>query len=149
MSNYPNGTFNVRVYGIYLKNKKLLVSDELFNGINMTKFPGGGLKYGEGTVDCLKREFLEEFGFEIEIIEHFYTTDYFQKALFFNNTQLISIYYLIDILSENNIPNLNYNVEASEEKPQILRLSSIDRLSSEDFTFPIDKKVVEMIKQRF
>lgn len=149
MPNYPSGTFNVRVYGIFMKDGKLLISDELFNGIKMTKFPGGGLQYGEGTIDCLKREFVEEFGFKIEVVEHFYTTDYFQKALFFEETQLISIYYLIDILSVNNIPTIQHNVEASEENPQILRFTALDEVNSNDFTFPIDQKVVEMIKQRF
>jgi len=149
MSNYPNGTFNLRVYGIYINDGKLLISDELFNGIKMTKFPGGGLKYGEGTVECLEREFMEEFGYKIEVKEHFYTTDYFQKALYFEKTQLISIYYIIDIISENNIPILNKHNEATEKEPQILRLSPINQLSVEDFTFPIDQKVVEMIKSRF
>ncbi len=149
MSNYPNGTFNLRVYGIYINDGKLLISDELFNGIKMTKFPGGGLQYGEGTLECLEREFMEEFGYKIEVKEHLYTTDYFQKALYFEKTQLISIYYIIDIISENNIPTLTKHIEATEKEPQILRLTPINQLSVEDFTFPIDQKVVEMIKSRF
>jgi len=44
----------------------------------MTKFPGGGLQFGEGTIDCIKREFREELGCEIGVLKHFYTTDYFQ-----------------------------------------------------------------------
>ena len=73
----PN--FNIRVYGILLdKNKRVLISDEFIRGNYFTKFPGGGLEFGEGTRDCLKREFKEETGLDVEIKEHIYTTDFFQ-----------------------------------------------------------------------
>ena len=53
--------FNIRVYGILMTdNKEVLVSDEIIRGNYYTKFCGGGLEIGEGTIDCLKREFLEE-----------------------------------------------------------------------------------------
>jgi len=54
---------------------KVLVSDEFRLGIFMTKFPGGELNFGEGTKDCLRREFMEELNTEIDIISHYYTTD--------------------------------------------------------------------------
>lgn len=69
--------FNVRVYGILLDNeKRLLVSDEFIRGAYITKLPGGGLEFGEGTRDCLKREFKEETGLDVTIGEHIYTTDF-------------------------------------------------------------------------
>lgn len=94
-----SGKFIIRVYGIVLNNEKeVLLTDEFQMGIKMTKFPGGGMNFGEGAIDCLKREFSEECnGQEIENIRHFYTTDFFQKALFFDNHQLISIYFLVDL----------------------------------------------------
>ena len=53
--------FNVRVYGILINDRnELLVSDELIKGIRFTKFPGGGLEWGEGIEACLKREFIED-----------------------------------------------------------------------------------------
>lgn len=79
------GSFNIRVYAIIFNanSDSILLSDEFRMGMRMSKFPGGGLHYGEGTIDCLMREAIEEFGEEIEIVSHFYTTDYFQKAFFF------------------------------------------------------------------
>ena len=68
----------VRVYGIWINDdSQILLSDEYYDGAYFTKFPGGGLELGEGVLDCLKREWKEELGVEIENIRHFYTTDFF------------------------------------------------------------------------
>src|SRR5215203_25897 len=63
--------FNIRVYGILINEKKqVLVSDEFIRGSYYTKFPGGGLEFGEGTRDCLQREFMEEMNLKVEVGEH-------------------------------------------------------------------------------
>jgi hypothetical protein len=49
-------SFTIRVYGLLIHNGFMLVSDELIRGHRITKFPGGGLEFGEGTKDCLIRE---------------------------------------------------------------------------------------------
>src|SRR5829696_4532291 len=86
--------FNLRVYGVLINEKKqVLVSDELIRGAAITKFPGGGLEFGEGTRDCLKREFQEEMALEVEVRDHIYTTDFFQLSAFNPSHQIISIYY--------------------------------------------------------
>nr|MCU0376467.1 NUDIX domain-containing protein [Chitinophagaceae bacterium] len=60
--------FNVRVYGILINEQgELLVADEKIRGGYYTKFPGGGLEFGEGTRDCLVREFQEELGLKVEV----------------------------------------------------------------------------------
>ena len=85
--------FNIRVYGLVINDREeLLVTDEFRAGMKMTKLPGGGLIWGEGIHDCLKREFKEELNCSIDILEHFYTTDFFQISAFNNEHQLISIY---------------------------------------------------------
>src|SRR3990170_7997704 len=91
--------FNVRVYGILLgPDNSVLVSDEYIRGAYYTKFPGGGLEFGEGTRDCLKREFKEEMDLEVEIGDHIYTTDFFQLSAFNPGHQIISIYYFAKAL---------------------------------------------------
>ena len=91
--------FNIRVYGLLIHNHNILVSDEFRMNTLMTKFPGGALEFGEGTIDCLKREFMEELNTKIDIIRHFYTTDYYQPTKLLPATmQLISIYYLVECL---------------------------------------------------
>jgi len=75
--------FTIRVYGILLNNKKqVLVSDEHIRGSYYTKFPGGGLELGEGTRDCLAREFMEEMNLKVEVGNHIYTTDFYQMSAF-------------------------------------------------------------------
>src|ERR1700744_6854 len=97
-------SFNVRVYGILMNDRgEVLVSDEQEYGMRFTKFPGGGLEYGEGLTEGLKREFIEECNAEIVIVSHFYTTDFFVKSAF-NDTQVISIYYLVKNISELTFP---------------------------------------------
>src|SRR5215217_4020233 len=97
--------FNVRVYGILINEQnELLVSDEYIRGGYFTKFPGGGLEFGEGTRDCLKREFIEEMNLNVEVGEHIYTTDFFQLSAFNNNHQIVSIYYFVKALEPIKAP---------------------------------------------
>jgi ADP-ribose pyrophosphatase YjhB (NUDIX family) len=80
--------FNIRVYGLLINhNQEILLSDEELNGKRFTKFPGGGLEFGEGLLEGLKREFMEECNMEIEINSHFYTTDFFVQSIFGGGTE--------------------------------------------------------------
>ncbi|GAO29542.1 NUDIX hydrolase [Geofilum rubicundum] len=140
--------FNIRVYGICIRKGHVLLSDELFNGIKMTKFPGGGLDYGEGTIDCLRREFEEEKIGVITAIEHFYTTDFFQPALFFEATQLLSIYYRVEVQTSREFPMSDEVLATNLPEPQKLRWASIAQLQPEVLTFPIDRVVVQLLKDQ-
>src|SRR3954471_21402354 len=97
--------FNIRVYGILIgENKQVLVSDEFIRGDYYTKFPGGGLEFGEGTRDCLKREFMEEMNLDVAVGEHLYTTDFYQMSAFNPKLQIISIYYYVQQLQPIAVP---------------------------------------------
>lgn len=139
--------FNVRVYGILIQDGKLLVSDEYIKGHNITKLPGGGLEFGEGTIECLVREFKEELNLDIEVISHFYTTDFFVNSAFSSNSQVISIYYLVDAKEklEFNISTKVFDFKHVKEGAQSMRWVSLNKMSENDFTFIIDKKVAEML----
>lgn len=141
--------FTIRIYGIYIQNKKLLITDEYRLGMFMTKLPGGGLEYGESTIDCLKREIREEMNMQIKDIKHFYTTDFFQTAIGIDKQiQLISIYYTFDFDEEKNI---TFETEKKEIQPidgyQSFRMIDISTSNENEFTFPIDKHVFNLIKK--
>ncbi|GET27848.1 NUDIX hydrolase [Prolixibacter sp. SD074] len=146
-----NGNFTIRVYGLLLQDRNVLLIDEFQLGRPMTKFPGGGLEYGEGTIDCLRREFREELQQEIRDIEHFYTTDFYQQAQFFENTQLLSIYYKAEfanqlkpgfaVESKPNYSDLHKNGDMH------FRWCPIENIKQQ-LSFPIDKRIGEMLQHR-
>lgn len=149
--------FNLRVYGILLdENRRVLVSDEYIRGNYYTKFPGGGLEFGEGTRDCLKREFMEEMGLRISVGEHIYTTDYFQMSAFNPEHQIISIYYFVNALELIKAPirlepfefdEREMKMYAETGETETFRFIKWDVFSSETVTLPIDKLVAKMIKE--
>ena len=99
--------FNIRVYGILINEaKQVLVSDEYIRGNYYTKFPGGGLEFGEGTRDCLQREFMEEMNLKVRVADHLYTTDFYQESAFLPGHQIISIYYYAQALEPITAPLL-------------------------------------------
>ena len=147
----PN-IFNVRVYGILINNRKqVLVTDELRYGHRITKFPGGGLKFGEGIIDCLKRECMEELSLDVEVKEHFYTTDFFQPSAFNPEHQVISIYYFIYAKDPERIDVKSKAFEFDEEQEgaQIFRWVELSTLTESEFTFPIEKKVANLLHEKF
>ena len=148
--------FNVRVYGVLIdKEKGVLVSDELIRGKMYTKFPGGGLEYGEGTRDCLKREFLEEMDLKIEVKDHLYTTDFFQESAFKAGDQIISIYYYASSLDSIVFPLTNIektekdSVQSPHADQETFRFIPFKELSEKELDLPIDKIVAEIVMKRF
>ncbi|MGQ8336539.1 NUDIX domain-containing protein [Sunxiuqinia sp. A32] len=142
--------FNIRVYGIFENEQdEILITDEFQLDTKMTKFPGGGLKFGEGTIECLKREMLEECQQEIGQIKHFYTTDFYQKALYFKDHQLISIYYKAKLKAPINFKISHQPFDFNEMKNgnQSFRWVKRKNLNSPEFTFPIDKHVATLLKE--
>jgi 8-oxo-dGTP pyrophosphatase MutT (NUDIX family) len=150
MDNINIKHFNIRVYGILINDQEeVLLTDEFRLGQRMTKFPGGGLEFGEGPIDCIKREALEEFGQPVEVTGHFYTTGFFQKALFYEDHQLISIYYRIRLLAPPTfgISKKAFDFEVETEGAQSFRWKPVAQLSTDDVSFPVDKKVVQLLHE--
>ena len=143
--------FNVRVYGLLInQDNEVLVSDEEEYGVRFSKFPGGGLEFGEGLLDGLKREFVEECDAEIDIIRHFYTTDFFEKSSF-NERQVISIYYLVREKAPLTLAFKTkiYDFDSTGKILQAFRWVKIEALNIDDITFRTDKVVGEMLKKEF
>jgi len=132
---------NVRVYACVVKDKKVLTLFEEYAGEPLMKFPGGGLEYGEGLTDCLKREFEEELNVHIEIVEHLYTQEDFLISRFKENEQLLTIYYMVNIINEEDFIILD---------PCIEKIDWVSIDSTENpFSLPIDKIVFDKLKEKF
>jgi 8-oxo-dGTP diphosphatase len=151
--------FNVRVYGILIgERKKVLVSDEFIRGQYYTKFPGGGLEFGEGTRDCLKREFKEEMDLEVKVGDHLYTTDFFQLSAFHPGQQILSIYYFAEALEPIRVPlrsspfdfdERELKVYEETKETETFRFIDWDLFREESVTLPIDKVVAGILKERY
>ena len=152
-------SFNIRVYGVLInEQKQVLVSDEYIRGSYYTKFPGGGLELGEGTRDCLKREFKEEMDLEVEIGAHLYTTDFYQVSAFNPEHQIISIYYLVKALEDIKVPLRTKEFDFDEQQMEVYNKTKMTEtfrfinwavFSPEKVTLPIDKIVASLVKEKF
>ncbi len=148
--------FNIRVYGILINEKQqVLVSDEFIRGAYITKFPGGGLEFGEGTRECLAREFMEEMNLKVKVTEHIYTTDFYQQSAFNAAHQIISIYYFAEALEPITAPlrSKPFDFDATQLKmyeetgeTETFRFINWEDFSEETVSLPIDKIVANLIK---
>lgn len=146
---------NIRVYGILInEQKQVLVSDEYIRSMYITKFCGGGLEQGEGTRDCLKREFMEEMNLEVEVTNHIYTTDFYQPSSFRKGDQIISIYYYVNPLQPITAPLRTAPFQFDEREMKMYNETGetetfrfIDRkdFNADCMTLPIDKIVAGII----
>ncbi len=143
--------FTIRVYGILLLNGRVLVADELIKGQRITKFPGGGLEYGEGLKDCMIREIQEEIGVEACDVEHFYTTDFFQQSAFHSSPmQVVSVYYTFSVKEPNSISVVTepFNGVAGPGDQEVFRWLKLDGSKEEDLSLAIDRVVWRMLRGR-
>ena len=142
-------SFTIRVYGLLInKNKQVLISDEFRDGFLFTKFPGGGLEFGEGISSALMREYREEMELDITVESLFYVNDHLQISAFNNQMQLISFYYFV---TTNEIENLTFDayeipLKKNGEKQ---RWYPINNHLEDLLTFPLDKIVASKLNEMF
>lgn len=133
-----------------IESGRVLVSDEFIKRNKVTKFPGGGLEFGEGIKDCLIREFKEELALDIEVTEHFYTTDFYVASAFDPSSQVISVYYRVKAIGKTSFATSeNPHDYEKKEGAQSLRWIPLGTLKESDFTLIIDRKVGEMLARQF
>jgi 8-oxo-dGTP pyrophosphatase MutT (NUDIX family) len=145
----------VRIYGILIDSAHgLLVSDEFIRGDYFTKLPGGGLEFGEGTRDCLIREFKEETGLDVTVGDHIYTTDFYQPSAFRAGDQILSIYYYVSPVSLSQLQTRSIAFDFKPEEiadkngqAEHTRWIPLKDLSEEAMSLPIDKIVINKILQ--
>lgn len=132
--------FNIRVYAVCIHDTRLLTLKEPFAGRMVTKMPGGGLEFGEGTVACLKREFKEELNLEIEVLDCFYIQEDFVASLAKDQKQLITLYFHAKILDMENLQLLD---------EQIQEIVWTDLYDENPFTLPVDQVVFRKLQAKY
>jgi len=143
--------FNVRVYGLLINDRQeILISDEQESGMQFSKFPGGGLEFGEGLLEGLRREFMEECNMEVEVVKHFYTTDFFIKSIF-NGSQLVAVYYFVkgELPTNMVFKTKPFDFDGESDVLQSFRWIKIADLKKEDLTFALDQYVVELLLKEY
>ncbi|MHA6697829.1 NUDIX domain-containing protein [Chryseobacterium sp. A301] len=132
--------FNIRIYGLCLKDGHLLALHEMYAGEKLLKLPGGGLEFKEGSIECLEREFLEELNLKIDRIEHFYTQEEFVVSRFRKNEQLFTVYYTCELTNESDL---------LIKEPSIEKVEWISLREENPFLLPVDQKVFALLTQKF
>ena len=145
MENKEVKRFNLRVYGLLIVNNSVLITDEHRGGVQMTKFPGGGLEKGEGLMDGLIREFEEELEIAVNVTDFYYVNEFLQISAFNPTDQLLSFYYRVETNQLDRIPTIETKRQLLPNE-QTFRWVDLEELHADLFTFPIDKVVAEKLK---
>lgn len=125
-------------------SNELLLAEEFHFDMFMRKFPGGGLQFGEGPEDALRRELKEELDIEVQIGRHLHTTDIFIPSVFNADHQVLGIYYEVAVPPglEARFRDLNRNNWKNGDVT--FNWKSLDEIRSADLTFPMDIRALEV-----
>lgn len=138
----------LRAYGLLLHDDAVLVADELIMGQRITKFPGGGLEFGEGLKDCLVREIREEIGVEAVDVRHYYTTDFFQQSAFHSTPmQVVSVYFKFSVAEPSAIPVVAepFSGISGPGDQEVFRWLRLETSQLSSLSLPIDRVVWGML----
>ncbi len=135
-------SFNIRVYGLLVQQGQVLVSYEQFRGLDLVKFPGGGVEFGESPLACLQREFYEELNIRsFSATQLFHIPEQVIASRFRASDQIIPIYYLVWLRQMHNFTHTEHR----------LRWHALagDKLSQPAFTFAQDQVVFDLLCEQF
>ena len=93
---------------------------------------------------------MEECNLDVDVIGHFYTTDFFIQSAF-NDSQVISVYYIVNPISELQLDFRDTPFDFGKEGDllQAFRWKDLHELGTHDVTFPTDQRVVELLKEKW
>lgn len=131
-------SFNIRAYALCINENSVLALHEYYAGTKLLKLPGGGLEYGEGLLECVKRELMEELNLEVGALEHFYTQEDFLESRFGDNEQLLTVYYTTTLKDISKLKILDDSIE---------KVEWVSLLKENPFTLPIDRLVFDKLKK--
>ncbi|MDZ5471490.1 NUDIX hydrolase [Bacillus sp. 31A1R] len=132
------------VYGLLFKNDKLLVINKNRGPyINRYDLPGGKLEETESLTSALEREFLEETGFQIEVLDNIGVIDFMFPCNWqeFTHVHHIAVFYLV-----NDIGGSLSNPETFEGQDSLGALWISEEEATEEHSSPLVIKAFEWFK---
>lgn len=142
------------VYGICIneKNEMLLIEKNGGPYTGLYDLPGGSLENPESLVQCLKREILEETGYNIGVKDNLGSYDFVVNSPYngFNYTHHIALMYSVYIKNResNDMAKYVYNQDELDENDSVGEAwININDLSDENAS-PLVVKACELIKNK-
>ena len=148
--------FNVRVYFFLLDRplignrpdpeSQVLLSDEFLSGKNCTKWPGGGLEFGEGPQDCAHREALEELGQDICLGPLIHATGNFVRSSWRGEEQVLCQYYLATLKEPPAFRVSAQPFDYPSPNVESFRWTPLHSVTQEDLSFEVDRDALSTLK---
>ena len=150
--------FNVRVYFFLLDrplidgqpdpDSQVLLSDEFLSGKNCTKWPGGGLEFGEGPRECALREAEEELGQPIALGPLVHATGNFVRSSWRGEEQVLCQYYLATLISPVEFRVATELHAYPGENAESFRWKPLSKVDKQDLTFEVDQDAIQALKDK-
>ena len=127
----------IRAAGIAIRDDTILLVKHVINGETFWVPPGGGLEPQDGsTIACVKREYFEETGLNVEVGRLIYVREFQESS---RNRYHLELYYLADAVNgEITMENL---VGLGEDEFYIKEVAWVDRRDLNHITvYPAELK---------
>jgi len=124
---------------------RVLISDEWIGGRRCTKWPGGGLEFGEGPRDCAPREALEELGQAIELGPLVHATGGCVRSQWKPEEQVLCYYYLAHLQGPAAFRMATEPFDFEGDAVQSFRWEKAGDLNPEAFSFGTDREAWQVL----
>lgn len=121
-----NLVFRPSVYGVIIKNNKVLLSRQ-WDGYD---FPGGGVELGETIEDALLREVREETGLKVDILKILRVENsFFKLPISGRFVQSILLYYHCKVVNGRvSIKNISSEEKSYVKMPSWIKIDDLDKV---------------------
>ena len=88
--------FRVGAYGLLVEDGRILITKTRTRTGVLLNFPGGAVELGEGALEALRREFVEETGLSVRATHLAHASEAFFQSRDYPENQLIKLYWVVE-----------------------------------------------------